>query len=263
MLSPARLAFLASSSSLGAGAIGGALGYGPGWGTLALGAVGVGALGTTGVFFPWLQMFGNVVCRGPSGQNRVALTFDDGPDPRTTPRVLAQLAATRHRATFFVLGQKVDRHPGVLREIHAAGHALALHGYVHDRLHSFRAPLRVRDELLRAQDAVANAVGVRPTLFRPPLGHTSPGTVRGAKLAGVTLIGWSARGYDGVRGRRPESVVRAVARSLDDGAIVLLHDASERDDFEPASLLALPALLSLLDARGLESVALDSWLSLG
>jgi peptidoglycan/xylan/chitin deacetylase (PgdA/CDA1 family) len=224
---------------------------------------GFGVLAMTGVSFPWLQMFGDVVCRGPSGQNRVALTFDDGPDPRTTPRVLAALAGTGHRATFFVLGAKAERHPQVLREIHAAGHALALHGYVHDRLHSFRTPARVRDELMRAQDAVANAVGVRPTLFRPPVGHTSPRTVQGAKLSGVTLIGWSARGYDGVRGRRPESVVRSVARSLDDGAIVLLHDAAERDDFEPASVAALPALVSLLDARGLKSVTLDSWLRLG
>jgi peptidoglycan/xylan/chitin deacetylase (PgdA/CDA1 family) len=260
VVSAARVAFVASSSGLGLCALGRAFGHGPSLGELSLAGLAFGTLATSGVFFPWLQMFGDVVCRGPLGQNRVALTFDDGPDPRTTPRVLERLQGTRHRATFFVLGEKSRRHPAVLREILAAGHALALHGDVHDRLHSFRTPWRVRDELVRAQDAVEQAAGVRPRWFRPPIGHTSPGTVRGAQLSGVTLVGWSARGYDGVRGRRPESVVRAVAKSLGDGAIVLLHDAAERDDFEPASLNALPELLNLLDSRALSSVTLDSWL---
>jgi peptidoglycan/xylan/chitin deacetylase (PgdA/CDA1 family) len=261
VVSAARVAFVASSSGLGVCAFGHAFGFGPSWGALSLAGLTFGTVATSGVFFPWLQMFGDVICRGPVGQNRVALTFDDGPDPRTTPRVLERLEATQHRATFFVLGDKARRHPSVLREICAAGHALALHGDVHDRLHSFRRPQRVRDELRRAQDAIENAAGVRPRWFRPPVGHTSPGTVRGAALAGVTLVGWSARGYDGVRGRRPEQVVRAVARSLSDGAIVLLHDAAERDDHEPASLNALPELVRLLDGRGLTSVTLDSWLS--
>jgi peptidoglycan/xylan/chitin deacetylase (PgdA/CDA1 family) len=85
--------------------------------------------------------------------------------------------------------------------------------------------------------------------------------LRGARAAGVRVVGWSARGYDGLRGQRPEAVVARIARSLGDGAIVLLHDAAERDDFEPASLLALPDLLALLDARGLSSVELEPWLS--
>jgi peptidoglycan/xylan/chitin deacetylase (PgdA/CDA1 family) len=202
-------------------------------------------------------MYGRVVSRGPAGSARVALTFDDGPHPVTTRRVLEALAPTRHRATFFVLGEKVRRHPDVVREIRAAGHTLALHGDSHDRLHSFRLSRSVRDEIGRAGAAVEAATGARPRFFRPPLGHTSITTVRGARLAGVTLIAWSSRAYDGIRGRSPEAVVERVSRTLFDGAIVMLHDAAEHDDFEPASVRALPKLVGLLDERGLTSVPLD------
>jgi peptidoglycan-N-acetylglucosamine deacetylase len=85
-------------------------------------------------------------------------------------------------------------------------------------------------------------------------------SVRGVRLAGVTLIGWSSRGFDGIRGRSPEAVVERVNRTLVDGAIVMLHDAAEHDDFEPASVRALPRLVALLDERGLTSVGLDALL---
>jgi peptidoglycan/xylan/chitin deacetylase (PgdA/CDA1 family) len=210
-----------------------------------------------GVFFPWLEMYAPVVSRGPAGGSRVALTFDDGPHPVTTRRVLEILATSRHRATFFVLGEKVRRHPDVVREIRAGGHSVGIHGDVHDRLHSFRTPGTVRDQLMRAGDAVEAATGVRPRFFRPPLGHTSLTTVRGVRGAGVRLIGWSSRGLDGLRGRTVEACLARVCRTIDDGAIVMLHDAAERDDFEPASVRALPRLLALLDERGLTSVGVD------
>ena len=256
--SPAGLAFVASSAGLGGLAVQAAMRGEPG--LAAICALGWGAVAVTGVCLPRLEMFGRIVCRGPAGSVRVALTFDDGPHPVTTRRVLEALAPTRHRATFFVLGEKARRHPDVVREIHAAGHTLGVHGDFHDRLHSFRMPWSVRDQIVRAEDAVADATGVRPRFFRPPLGHTSLTTVRGARLAGVTLIGWSLRGYDGIRGRHPGALVKRIGRTLTDGAIVLLHDAAEHDDFEPASVRALPRLVALLDERGLTSVGLATLL---
>src|SRR5262245_47808758 len=258
--SPARIAFLAWSTALGAvaaqAAVRGRLG--PRW----LGALSAAwySVATLGVFFPRLEMYGPVVSRGPTGRRSVALTFDDGPHPVTTRRILAGSAATRHRATFFVLGTKARRHPDVVREIHAAGHTIGVHGDRHDRLHSFRMPWRVRDELLRAAQAVEDATGVRPRFFRPPLGHTSITTTRGVRRAGMIVVGWATRGLDGMRGRTPEAVVARIERGLSDGAIVMLHDASEHDDFEPASVPALPALLRLLDDRGWTSVGLDTLL---
>jgi peptidoglycan/xylan/chitin deacetylase (PgdA/CDA1 family) len=247
-------------TGLGATALHAALRGEPGPAVIGALTLGFGVLVTTGVILPWLEMYGRVVSRGPAGSARVALTFDDGPHPVTTRRVLEALAPTRHRATFFVLGEKVRRHPDVVREMHASGHTLALHGDSHDWLHSFRWSSSVRADIVRAAAAVEAATGARPRFFRPPLGHTSFTTVRGARLAGVTLIAWSSRGYDGLRGRSPEAVVERVGRTLIDGAIVMLHDAAEHDDFEPASVRALPRLVALLEERGLTSVGLDALL---
>ena len=258
MMSPARLAFLVSTAGLGAFVARAALRGEAG--LVVIGALGWSAVATTGVLLPWLQMYGRVVSRGPTGRARVALTFDDGPHPVTTRRVLDALALTRHRATFFVLGEKARRHPDVVREIHARGHTIGVHGDFHDRLHSFRRPERVCDDIVRAKDAVEAATGTRPRYFRPPLGHTSRTTVSGVRLAGVTLVGWSSRGYDGLRRRSPEAVLKSVSRTLTDGAIVLLHDAAEHDDYEPASVRALPRLFAMLDERGLTSVGLDTLL---
>ena len=258
MRNTASLAFLASTAGLGGLAAQAAMRGEPG--LAVIGALGWSVVATTGVCLPWLEMYARIVCHGPTDSARVALTFDDGPHPVTTRQVIEALAPTRHRATFFVLGEKARRHPDVVREIHAGGHTLGVHGDFHDRLHSFRMPWSVRDEIVRAKDAVEAATGVRPRFFRPPLGHTSLTTVRGARRAGVTLIGWSSRGYDGIRGRNPGAVVKRIDRTLTNGAIVLLHDAAEHDDFEPASVRALPRLVALLDERGLTSVGLDALL---
>ena len=258
--SAARVAFLGGTTALGALAILVALRGELGPRRLVMLGVAWYAVATIGVFFPWLEMYGPVVLHGPAGRRAVALTFDDGPHPVTTRRILAALAGTGHRATFFVLGTKARRHPDVIREIHAAGHTLAVHGDRHDRLHAFRFPGRVRDELLRAARAVEDATGVRPRFFRPPLGHTSLTTTRGVRRAGMIIVAWSVRGFDGLRGRSPDAVVARVTRDVTDGAIVMLHDASEHDDFEPASVRALPALLRVLDQREWKSVGLDTLL---
>jgi peptidoglycan-N-acetylglucosamine deacetylase len=168
MRSPARVSLLASTTGLGALALHAAVRGEPGLAVIGALSLSWLAFATTGVIFPWLEMYARVVSRGPAGSARVALTFDDGPHPVTTRQVLEALAPTRHRATFFVLGEKVRRHPDVVREIHAGGHSLALHGDSHDRLHSFRMPWSVRDAILRAEAAVEAATGARPPFFRPP-----------------------------------------------------------------------------------------------
>lgn len=229
----------------------------PGWGWALFLLLAAGGLASLGIYFPWLQMYGRVICRARPGTGMMALTFDDGPHPVTTRQVLSTLAPSRHRATFFVLGEKAERHPDVIREIRDAGHTLAIHGYVHDRWHPLRGPKRIADELRRALEVVERVSGLRPTWFRPPVGQTSPSSVIGVRRAGLELMGWSGRGYDGVATRSPAGVLKSALKCLDDGAVVVLHDASERDDFVPASLAILPQLLAELDARGLTSVGID------
>jgi peptidoglycan-N-acetylglucosamine deacetylase len=209
---------------------------------------------TVGVIFPQLEMYGDVIWRGESG---VALTFDDGPHPETTRRVLRILAERGHRATFFVVGRKVRLYPEVVREIHDAGHALGLHGYLHDRLFSFKPPSYVHSDIERTQRAIEDACGYRPSLFRPPIGHVSSRTAKGASRAGVTLVAWSVRAFDGVTKPSTERILRRIERGLEPGAIVLLHDAAEREDFEPASIAALPQILDLIEKKGLRTVHIE------
>jgi len=222
--------------------------------------LGYATYSTLGVLFPHLEMYGKVLWRGPSGRREVALSFDDGPHPETTRKVLEILKAHGQVATFFVVGTKAEACPDVVREIVAAGHGLGLHGYTHDRLYSLRSPRSVQADIEQAQRALEAVCGERPRLFRPPVGFASHRTLAGAKRAKVEVVGCSARGLDGMSGRDPERVTERVVQALRDGAIVLLHDAAERDDFTPATIAALPKVLEAIAQRGLKTVRIDSWL---
>lgn len=217
-------------------------------------------LSTVGVLVPQLEMYGNVVARLPKGRNCVALTFDDGPHPVTTTAVLDLLENRGQRATFFVIGEKAEQYPDIVRRIHAGGHTLGLHGFTHARLYSFKSPRVVRDDIVRTQDALERICGVRPTLFRPPIGYVSHRTAAGARAAGVTTVVWSVRGLDGFGPTSRARVVRRIQRKLEDGAIVMLHDAAEREQFEPAGVGALPDILDTLDRAGLRSRGLEELL---
>lgn len=213
-----------------------------------------------GVFILRLGMFVDVVTRGPEEARGVALTFDDGPSPEHTPKILDLLDEAGVKATFFLIGRKVEAHPEIARAIVDRGHAVGVHGYAHSRLFSLLSPEAVRLDIARAVDAIAAATGETPTLFRPPIGHTSPRVAKALEAFDLTVVGWSVRGLDGLARARPERVARRVVPRLDDGAIVLLHDAAERDDFTPASLGALPRILTAMQNRDLEGVRLDAWI---
>ena len=216
-----------------------------------------------GVLFMRLGMFADVTWRGPAGAEGVALTFDDGPSPEHTPRVLDMLDEARVKATFFVIGKKADAHSDLVRAIVERGHAVGVHSYTHDRLFSLRTPRFVREDLARAVRTIERITGERPTMFRPPIGHTNPRIAREAARLDLDLVGWSIRGLDGLAGARADRVADRVIRRLGDGAIVLLHDAAERDDHEPASLAALPRILSAMRERGFAGVRVDRWVRAG
>jgi peptidoglycan/xylan/chitin deacetylase (PgdA/CDA1 family) len=232
-------------------------GRAPLWPTL-LGFAGYWLVGTAGVFWPERGMYGRTLWRGPA-RPEVALSFDDGPNPSTTPRVLEHLAAAGARATFFVVGRKVRAHPQLVRDIVAAGPELGLHGFDHDRLFSLRGSRQVVEDIRRTQAALTEAGVGAPTLFRPPIGFVSHLTVWGARRAGVTLVGCSARAFDGLRGASPDAVAVRLIRAVRPGALLALHDAAERDDYVPASIAALPALLAHVRERGLLPVTLSAW----
>lgn len=213
-----------------------------------------------GVLVLRLRVFADAVVRGPEGARGVALTFDDGPHPEHTRAVMDALEARGVRGTFFVIGRKAKAHPDVVREIVRRGHAVGVHGFEHDRLFSLRGARRVRSDLEASLRLLTDLTGSRPTLFRPPIGHTNPAIARVAEQLGLTVVGWSASARDGLSGVRPEAVVGRIRGHLEDGAIVLLHDAAERDDRVPAAVAAIPLLLDAIEAQGLSVVPLASFL---
>jgi peptidoglycan/xylan/chitin deacetylase (PgdA/CDA1 family) len=229
---------------------------------LALAVFGLGAyvallLGSV-LLIRW-RVFADAVVRGPRGARGVALTFDDGPHPRWTPLFLEVLAEHRVAATFFVVGNKAEAHPEVVRAIVNAGHSIGLHSHEHDRLFALRGESRVRKDLERGMAVLEGITRRRPTLFRPPVGHTNPAICRVAEALDLVIVGWTIRGGDGVPWARREKVLARVRRGLRDGAIVLLHDSCERSESEPAALRALPEILRAIDKARLEIVPLERW----
>ncbi len=218
------------------------------------------ALIGAGVAFLRLGMFVDVAVRGPQSARGVALTFDDGPSPEHTPKILDLLDEAGAKATFFVIGRKAARYPEIVQDMVARGHAVGVHGHTHDRFLALRSPETVSEDLAAAITTVEAITGTRPTLFRPPVGLTSPRVARALEWFDLTVVGWSARGLDGLRSAEPARVAARIVPRLVDGAIVLLHDAAERDDFVPASIAALPRILAAMSARDLEGVRLDAWL---
>jgi peptidoglycan/xylan/chitin deacetylase (PgdA/CDA1 family) len=222
------------------------------------------AIVLAGVLEPRLGMFADVVVRGERNRvtPRVALTFDDGPSLETTPRVLDLLDEAGAKATFFVVGRKLEgERKNIARDAVARGHAVACHSYAHDRLFALRSETYVRQDLAKALLTIEDAVGVPTKLFRPPIGHTNPTIARVAEELGLTIVGFSVRGYDGLASARPAKVARRIVSGLRDGAIALLHDGAERDDFTPAAPEALPRILEVMAARELVSVTVPQLLA--
>lgn len=213
-----------------------------------------------GVFFLRLQMFVDAVCHGTDDARGVALTFDDGPCPIHTPQVLDMLDKAGVKATFFVIGYKAEAHPEIVRDILKRGHVIGSHSYTHNRAFSLLSKSAVRQDIERSLVCLEKITGSRPGLFRPPIGHTNPRIAKVVDELGLTVVGWSVRAFDGVASAEPEGVAARVVPKLEDGAIVLLHDAAERDDRTPASLAALPKILDAMDRKNLPGVTVTSLL---
>jgi peptidoglycan/xylan/chitin deacetylase (PgdA/CDA1 family) len=191
---------------------------------------------------------------GQGDPGHVALTFDDGPDPESTPLFLRELAAHDVRATFFLLGTMVERAPALAADITAAGHEVGVHGFEHRYLPA-RWPPAARSDLRRATDVIEDATGVRPRLFRPPYGVLSGPALAAARELGLTPVLWGAWGREWAPAATPESVFATLAGDLAGGVTVLLHDsgcASPPGSWQ-AGLGALRLLLAECRARGLRT----------
>jgi peptidoglycan/xylan/chitin deacetylase (PgdA/CDA1 family) len=210
-----------------------------------------------GTFSANTRLFGRVL-RTHTNAPQLALTFDDGPDPRFTPAISSLLAGRGHRATFFVLGTHVRAHPGVLARLANDGHEVASHGDSHGLL-AFSPPSAVHQQLEAVERAVDDAVGMPPArLFRAPHGVRSPWLVGAARRRGYEVCGWDGRVFD-TAAPGVEQIVARVRPLLRPGAVILLHDGdgSGRGGSREQTLAALRPILDELDRRGLRSVPLS------
>ncbi|MFC6599734.1 polysaccharide deacetylase family protein [Kitasatospora paranensis] len=161
---------------------------------------------------------------GYGDPGHLALTFDDGPDPRSTPYVLDALDALGVRATFFLLGSMLERSPLLGRELVARGHEAAVHGWYH-RPQWYPTPGRDLRELRRAAEAVTDLCGARPTWYRPPYGVPTTGLALAAHRLGLRTVLWTAWGRDWTASATATSVYRTARPGLTGGATLLLHDS--------------------------------------
>ena len=184
---------------------------------------------------------------GVGRADHLALTFDDGPDPTSTPLILDELDRLGWKATFFLLGMMTDRYPDTAAEVAARGHEVAVHGY-HHRCHLWRTPADISHDMARAFDVVSAATQRRPLWFRPPYGALSWPTVVAGRRLGLRPVLWSAWGRDWRPKSTAATVARDVRRGLRPGATVLLHDSdcTSAPQSWRATLASLPVLAAQL-----------------
>ena len=186
----------------------------------------------------------------------VALTFDDGPDPDATPDVLDALETARIRATFFLVGEQVDAHPELAREIAARGHEVQAHCFDHTHHEQLADP---RDDLWRTIESIFKATGVAPTLQRPPYGRFTRASHDACLQAGLQPVYWSAWGEDW-EALAPERIADFVTRDLSDGLVILLHD-SARYAHRPnarATAAAIPLIAAAMADHALGARTISS-----
>jgi len=183
-----------------------------------------------------------------------AITFDDGPHPEGTPAVLEALARANARATFFLVGEQIERTGSLAAEIVAAGHRIAIHGNRHRN--QLRLTAReVDDDYARAETAIAEATSVRPTVYRPAYGIFSWPGLAAVRRRGWTPLLWSRWGRDWARSATPESIAAKVTDGLRGGDVLLLHDADtySAPGSHRRTAAALPRVLEEIERLGLET----------
>lgn len=193
------------------------------------------------------------VRRGPADSGLIALSFDDGPHPELTPRVLDALGAAGGHGTFFMVGRNVRRYPELVHRILSEGHAIGVHTDTHRHAY-ISGPARVRAEMEGCLSALVEAGdGAIPLWFRPPWGAFNATTRHTARRLGLRIALWSCDAGDWLPAATPAAVLQRVTAGLQPGAIVDLHDGGQTPAGCRAMTEALPAVLEAISSAGLRA----------
>jgi len=194
----------------------------------------------------------DIITRGPAEGNRIALTFDDGPTPGVTDRILDELARRGAHATFFMIGQRIAAAPELARRVVAEGHEVANHTYSHPKLSEI-PDARAAEEIQRTQDLIAATLGLQPRWFRPPYLAFRPDQAPLAHDRGMRIVGGCVNPNDWAA-PPPEKIIEIVVRDTTPGAIIICHD------MHAPTADAIGPILDQLTGRGLTSVTLSQLL---
>lgn len=164
------------------------------------------------------------LCCAKSEKKEIAITFDDGPEPEITNQVLDILNKNGAKATFFLIGEKIEKNQETVKRIVDEGHIVGLHTYSHRFNFPISGYKSVKEELTRCIEAIEKVTNKRANLFRPPFGVTNPIIAKAVKILDLQCIGWSIRSLDTANEKEIERVTKRVIRKLHSGAIILLHD---------------------------------------
>jgi peptidoglycan/xylan/chitin deacetylase (PgdA/CDA1 family) len=196
------------------------------------------------------QFFTPIKCLGDKNTKSVAITFDDGPLPVMTEKILTILKAHNAQAAFFCIGNRVESYPAIVKKIHEAGHIIGNHTFLHGKFFDLQSAKSMQEELQHTDHVLENVIGKKPRFFRPPYGVTNPNLARAIKKGGYITMGWSVRSLDTVS--KDETILfNRVTKNLQGGDVILFHDYCE------ITIRILPKVLDHIKKLGLKVVRLD------
>jgi len=210
-------------------------------------------------FFTGISYFLPIITHGKSSGKSVSLTFDDGPDPISTPALLTLLAKKNIQATFFVTGKNASRHPDLIQDILRQGHTIGNHSYQHDPLIMLKSSKKLFQEIQRTQD-ILKTYGIHTFAFRPPAGITNPKLGRILSRLGMYCVNYSCRAFD-MGNRRIPNLSGKILRKIQPGDIVLLHDiipAKEKKQRMLKWLIEIEGVVDGIRKKGLEVIPLPN-----
>ncbi|MBU2903729.1 MULTISPECIES: polysaccharide deacetylase family protein [Arenibacter] len=187
--------------------------------------------------------------------NLVAITFDDGPHPNFTPKVLELLQKYNARASFFCVGQQVNLFGGIAQKIVDNGHTIGNHTYTHSNKFGFFGTQKVILELQKTNATIKEVTGLNPKLYRPAFGVTNPSIRRAVKKLELKTVGWNIRSLDTTK-RSKKVILKRITNKIKKGDIILLHDSSEK------TVEVLEQLLLFLQQHKMQSVTVDQLLDI-
>lgn len=214
-----------------------------------------------GIFRPASPWFMPLVARGHARSHAVALTFDDGPDPEVTPKILDMLRGHKARATFFVIGRHVEQYPELARRIVAEGHELGNHTHTHPRLFNLKLTRGMESEIEHAAAIIQHVTGVRPALFRPPIGLKNPHLAIVSRRLRLRVVMWSLHARDTLF-KNPRRISQRVLKHVRPGDIVDLHDGHDLPGQRRRyTARAVASILARLEWKGIKCVTVSELLN--